>query len=286
MEPKIRHLAPASRSPRIAAGHFESKVFIWDLRSRSSSPGFDTVLSFGGSRLALTPAGDICIAAGYESGGVVGYDALDGSVTWQRPDLRKCQTVISSRDGMNVFCCFDDRPMEVLDPKTGATLERVKAVRGIHESRFDNSRLLETTALSIGGQWGTHTIKRTTFAVLDAAFGPGMVAVSESGGPVRCLDLHGKDIWTYVPPAGIHVLKLDWSSTAEHFVGIQWPYQKGGPKALVLLGKNSRKIADLGSVPEFAFAEDGDILVTSTGRLLSVTDPLHFEQIALHDEAA
>ena len=44
-----------------------------------------------------------------------------------------------------------------------------------------------------------------SFALLDAAFGPDRLCLSEAGGPVRCVDCRsGSEIWRYVPPKETH----------------------------------------------------------------------------------
>ena len=55
----------AHKAPRVAAALFERTVQLWDVRTAQQLSQFETVFSFGGRRLALSPYGDLCVAAGW-----------------------------------------------------------------------------------------------------------------------------------------------------------------------------------------------------------------------------
>jgi hypothetical protein len=115
-------------------------------------------------------------------------------------------------------------------------------------------------------------IRRETFAVLAVAFSPISVCISESGGPVRCLETaRGSEIWRYTPPPGVHVLSLEYSCAADCFYGVEWPYAQSGVKNLVRFESKSGQestVAQIGEPAETTFCMAGEFLLTSLGQLI------------------
>lgn len=76
----IRHIAPAAASDRLfLTADFERRVRVWSFAERSLIAELDTVLDFGGRRLALCGAETpIVVAGAWERYGICGY-APDGS---------------------------------------------------------------------------------------------------------------------------------------------------------------------------------------------------------------
>src|SRR5436309_1980771 len=94
LDSAIRTLVAASRVPIVAAAFFEHKVQIWNWSTGEQLSEFDTVFSFGGHRLALSPSGDTCVAANWNKGkrgGLVCYAVPSGQTIWHRPDIRHTQ---------------------------------------------------------------------------------------------------------------------------------------------------------------------------------------------------
>ena len=90
---QVRHIAIARARPVAALAAFESQVAIWDLQTLRRTIEFETVLDFGGRRLALSSDGSCCIAGAYNRDGVAAYDTNTGRVLWSRRDLKKVQYV-------------------------------------------------------------------------------------------------------------------------------------------------------------------------------------------------
>jgi hypothetical protein len=67
----VRHLATAYTGRIAAAAAFNSTVATWDLNAKSPLAMFESVLEFGGRRLAIDTVGERCAAAAYDSGGLV-----------------------------------------------------------------------------------------------------------------------------------------------------------------------------------------------------------------------
>lgn len=269
----IRHLASSWSGSVIAAAEFERRVYVWDVAAERHLATFPTIMDFGGTRLAVTPDGRSCIAAAYHVEGIAGYTASDGTEIWRRKDLKKIQTLRVSLDGRRVYACFDNRSCQVLNRETGKTIKTWAGVRDVWESPYQPLMLLEKRALVLQSpdERKIANIPAETFAVLSVAFAPGLVCVAESGGPLRCLDVRtGEERWRF-HEKGQHFLELAFAEQAQAFVGICWPYERGGSFRLLRFEPQSGEVsvvADLGQAGEFEFCLHGTRLVTSDGSVM------------------
>jgi outer membrane protein assembly factor BamB len=273
----IRHLATSFSGSVVAAGEFERTVHVWDLAATRHLATFDTVLSFGGKRLAITGDGECCIAAAYHVEGVAAYSASTGAEVWHRKDLKKAQTIRFGHDDRRVYCCFDKNSCHVLSRETGKTIKTWPGVRDVWESPYEPLMLVEkgTLVLRTPDEKKVTTIARETFAVLRIAFAPGVVCISESTGPLRCLDTKtGEEAWRYAQK-GQHFLQLAYAEEARCFVGVCWPYERGGQHRLLRFGPESgqvSEVSELGQSGDFAFCQRGSCLLSSDGLVIdSVT---------------
>ena len=89
----IRHLAACDGGSLIAAAHFESKVQIWDWHDARQIGELETILDFGGRRLALAAGGSICITGSWTQG-LAAYLVPNGECLWRRSDLVRVQAYI------------------------------------------------------------------------------------------------------------------------------------------------------------------------------------------------
>src|SRR5687768_10221827 len=114
----VRHVSGGERL--FATGDHERRVRLWSGPDRACVAELDTVLDFGGERLALCGSEDepVVVAGAWSSSGVAGY-AADGAALWQRRDLKQVQTLSPAAGGALVAACFSDRSMHVLDVATG-----------------------------------------------------------------------------------------------------------------------------------------------------------------------
>src|SRR5580704_19512218 len=97
--PPIIHMSAATSVPRNAAGRGERTVQIWDVEAAKQLREIDTVLDVGGRRLALSPNGEVCIAASWRKGrrgGICSYGASTGAVLWHRSDIGHTQELYFS----------------------------------------------------------------------------------------------------------------------------------------------------------------------------------------------
>jgi outer membrane protein assembly factor BamB len=282
-ESLIRQLAVPGSGIIIAGALFEHHVMLFDLHTGRLTSRFDTIVDFGGKRLAIDSQGAVCVAAGWTKG-VAAYRATSGETLWHRKDLRHAQYLNVSGDGCTVYCGLDQKALQVLDAATGRTEERLPGVSRIIESRFSRARLLNRpkAAYQIRGK-GDFEIERLSFGLLHAEFGEDLLCISEVGGPVRCIDCTtGHVIWNYDPGQDHHVLHVGYRNDNSAFYGIRWNYAKGGPFLLVRM--QDGKAETINSVANAFTAEfclDGTRLVTSAGVLFDSSDGVERMQLIL-----
>jgi hypothetical protein len=115
-------------------------------------------------------------------------------------------------------------------------------------------------------------VPRLTFGMLDATYGPDSLCLSETGGPVRCLDNEcGRERWRYMPPADHHVLAVSYQADRS-FYCVQWDYERGGPVELIRLSHDDGACAGVCSLNTFADACSFGIgvILTSSGDVVSL----------------
>jgi hypothetical protein len=275
----IRQLVSAIGAPRIAAAYFEHTVQIWDVRAAKRLAQFDTVYDFGGSRITLDAAGDHCITAAWTKGtkgGVACYESLSGSVIWHRTDIRHAQSVKFSRRGKCIWCTVQDGAAHRLHPRTGETLEKVNAVKRVYDSPHADLRLIERRHRNYFLKGKTEVqVPRLTAALLDAQFSTDSVCLSESGGPVRCVDTKsGEERWRYEPPKGTHVLRLGYRKADRCFYGVEREYVSGTARKLLRFAAEDghrQELRNLRSWDE-TFCMEADCMVASNGEVVSLSD--------------
>jgi hypothetical protein len=275
----IRHLAASKRSSLVAAAFFEHRVQIWDLETKEMVKEFETVLSFGGNRLAMDSSGERCIAAAWtagKGGGVACYETRTGELLWHRPELRQTQRIRFSPDGEAAWCVPDSGLTKLLDSADGKTLDVVRGLSDIFASEYSADLLMEKRKCDYFLRREKNLqIPRLTFAVLDAAFGRRSLAISESGGGVRGIDIvTGKELWRHLPGADRHFLRLWYREADRNFYGVLWAFRNGKFRTLVRLDERSGTpyvLCRLNSWEE-AYCANLDSVLTSSGELLGLSD--------------
>lgn len=273
----IRHLATSRSGNILLAAEFEQKVYVWDVDTGNQILYFGTILDFGGSRLALSEQKNVCIAGSYRKKSVASYSLIDGSSIWEHKVKKGVQMIRISPCESKTYCCLDEGPCQVFDTNTGELLEKINGVRDVAFDPYNNRTLFIKKKLELHDGQGKNIqqISRETFAVLDIAFGPHHIAISESTGNVRFFpvdDLSKNTV--YKPPEKHHVLKLSYSENTNNFLGVQWAYETGGNPSLIKLNALSgeaEEVTTLIDAGKTVFCKLGTYLITSAGNMVQTT---------------
>lgn len=289
----FRQLAiPISGDDAIATATLEIKmdgtpdgsVQVWSIPEQAPRAAFDTILDFGGRRLALCGGSDrqVVVAGAWERHGICGYDARTGERLWQRKDLKKVQS-LSPVDGSAVAACFDTRPMHLLDAASGATVATVRGVRRFWQSRHAPVGAAEVTghvAIIGSDDWTVRWRAPVAgFALLDTAFAPDAVLVADVAdstfdadavSSVYCFSLAGELLWRRSVPADTNVPWLSWDAGADEWLGIRHNVEKREPEMLLRWSREGDLLSRvaLGYVGEYAFLPSGQLLVTAGGQVV------------------
>jgi len=275
----IRHIATSCGGHIIALAEFEKTVQIFDIMEQKIISEFETILDFGGERLAISEDGQVCICGCWKRHGICGYETKTGKLIWQRKDLKKVQHIQILRSSKNkVFTYFEIGPGRVLDLHTGKDLEKMPGVKYCFESKFqpinvlDKStkiQLIDRNTLEVKAN-----IQRQSFATLDIATSPDSIVVSESGAPLTCYDTEkGSLKWRiYLSKEG-HFLKICYNDRLNKFIGISWPFVNGGNKKLRYINPDNGTIENetvINCPAETEIVMEGKFLVTSDRDLINI----------------
>jgi outer membrane protein assembly factor BamB len=266
---KVRQMAPAASAPYIAAGYFAREVRIWDIKREQLAATLNTILDFGGRRLALSPDGSLCVTGNWNEG-VACYSIDRNSQQWSRPDLGGVNMVTFSARGDLLYCCTEKKTI-ALNAETGTASQDLPGLCGVFESPFPGVRILEDARGGVYHLEGDDIfeIKPTSFGLMDVAFSENTACISEASGPVRCFDLvNGREKWQFRTP-GSHALRLAYCVKADSFYGALWNYETGGPATLVRFATESGETAILSTIQATcSFCCDGERLVNANGEIV------------------
>jgi hypothetical protein len=99
--------------------------------------------------------------------------------------------------------------------------------------------------------------------------------ISESGEPLSCYNTeNGKLKWRQPLNIDGHYLRLGYSKLLDKFIGISWPFLKGGNKKLKYLNLqdgNVEKELVIHCPAEAEFALEGDLLITSEKEIINIS---------------
>jgi hypothetical protein len=163
----------------------------------------------------------------------------------------------------------------IVSLEDGSTIGTIRAAQGVVESLHDRIAFVDQPRLAVvtvPSMTRLFQFERTTFGVLAATFSHDALVVSESGGPVRCLEVpSGRLRWQFQPDAGSHCLDVTYAASQDAFYAVVWSYQEGGDKHLVRLEPSrgdAVRVKSLGCPAETCFWPSRSCLVTSLGAIV------------------
>jgi outer membrane protein assembly factor BamB len=285
----IRELAAGRNTLQICAAFVEDTVQIWDLTTLRQFSQFEARFATGAKALAMHPNGTQIVTGASAPAGVVTAYAPTGSVLWERRGLAYPARLRFSPSGHYVYCTLDDQRVEKIDSQTGETFAVIKQARHIFEGPYGYSLIVSSARSAYvvkddrRSAGAGFDIDKLTFAVLDVAFDPDRIYITESGGPLRCIDLGARgELWRFDPPKGSHFLRLYWSPMDEHLYGVLRHYEKGLFRHLIRFDRelgNTERVCHLESWEE-AFVEKTHQMVTSAGDLIDLSNGLVVGKLA------
>jgi hypothetical protein len=199
---------------------------------------------------------------------------------WQRSGIPYPTDLHFGPGGHWISCVVEDRKVELIDPRTGETNTVLDRARNYFEGPCGQlltvpkgrAYLLRTGAPLPNAKF---QVDQLAFALLDAAFSPDSLYLTEPGGPTRCIDcLVGSERWRFDPPLGSHVLKLYYSAKDNFTYGILWHYEQGLFRYLVRFNPTDGQMVRLCSLDswEEAFVPATHQLITSSGSIVNLAD--------------
>lgn len=272
----IRELSAARTVPLICAGFVESTVQIWDLLTQRKTGEFAAQFEFGSTNLALHPDGDSVVTGiSGRKGSITNYKLPSVERIWLRDRLPDPGQIRFSQSGKHVSFSVNARRIERVDALTGSTAEVLRQIDHYIEGP-DGYALTVPLPGSNYVLRSEHevAIPKVTFALLDVAFGADRLCITESTGPVRCLDyLTGAEHWRYTPAEGSHVLKLHYNRFDGFFYGVVWHYEKGQFRYLARFDAETGQPTRLRNLKswEEVFSEATRQLVTSSGEIIDLS---------------
>jgi WD40 repeat protein len=272
----IHHIATTFDGKLFATAEFEKYVSIWNVDKGELQISFQTHLDFGGERLAISPDGQLCAAGAYHIHGISVYRTLDGSVLWSRRDLKKVNWLKFDPIQETLLAGFEDKPLHILDSKTGETIETCRGVRRKSISSYDsNVFLLGAGKLKLhNGSKTPISLKIPAHLILDVTFDQRAAYLTEAGGPLRAVDcLDGSLLWEHPPERDSHFLRIGYNELTGTLFGLMWRYLTGGPYTLVELDPQTGKPMNnlmMGTLIVAEFGGRGTRLITSDGCILKL----------------
>ncbi|PZR37652.1 MAG: hypothetical protein DI538_11970 [Azospira oryzae] len=278
---QIRHIATSFNGPVIALAEFEKKVQIIDINSMGTIAEFDTILDFGGRRLAIAENGKICVCGCWERHGIGAYDTATGKLIWQRKDLKKVQHIqILRADETKVFTSFATGASRIIDINTGVDIDKISGAQLLFNSKYASVDIIDKSSKIQVVERGTGktklNIQRQSFGTLDIAFSESSVAISEAAGPLSCYNIHGfgKPLWRLPMDKDGHLLRICYNEQLNMFVGVSLSYtSKERPRKIKYIDKDNGTIEKeliINRPVEAEFALNGQVLITSDREIINV----------------
>ena len=271
----MRHIASSDNSSAFLTAEFDNYVYAWDICSFTSISKFETVLEYGGDRLAISDSGRFCVAAAYNSEGICMYEIATGSIIWCRKDINNIQMVKYGVDGDVLFIGADEKYLTILDSTTGKVIDKIDRVTNIYQNRYgqDDCFLKGKTKI----EFGTKKIVSPTFAFLDVAPTDSGIATSAVGSVLRFTNYYGEKIWEVKPGEGKHFTQLYYTQAYGILYAILYAYKDHSGAIYAVWGIDTKNglVVFKYDLPEnavaFGFAACGKKLICSSGEIYTLS---------------
>jgi hypothetical protein len=262
----IRHLAISDEQSIVAAALFERTVQIWSWETQRLLGEFQSLLDFGGRRLALTKNGTICITGSWTSG-LAAFALPHGEALWHRKDIKHIQHVSVDASDRVVYCGLESNRLLTLDVNTGTEVDKpIRALRVVPSECNGEELVVKKDRYLLRGR-NELEIPAASFALHTAAFAPDTICLSEPTAGSRCVSLHsGETIWHH---SSIHFNHAAFNHSDQQFYCVTGFETDPHQTFLVRLASELEEcdvMVELGRTCwEEAFTPSGRILITADG---------------------
>lgn len=261
----------------IAAAAFQDHVTVIDAQTFKVINAFPITFGFGGKRVAIGSRLPLIFSGHYSRSGLGAYDYRSGEEQWRLKPVAQLQHVTCDKHSPFVFVTSEKGPALLIDESTGKVADKLSGCKDIYPSPYAPWYLIES-----GRHFAVHQplgivrfkIKPESFAILRAAFSPALLAISEADGGVRFFDLElGIETGRYRPPAGSHVLDLEWCEPLKEFILVERPFEKDGDRTLKRFHLGANEASTVMTIPDSVdstFTAGGTKMFTSEGDVIDV----------------
>jgi len=271
----IRHIAASRKGSVFVTAEFEKRVCCWDSDAYKLISEFDTVLDFGGKRLAVSEDGAKCAAAAYNTYGISMYDVISGSEIWKRKDIKRAQFITFDPSDEKLYIGIEENPMVIINSRDGSGDEKIRAAEKVYFDVKTQKRLLQyKNVVKAGGVM----FESPTFTFSDVlGIGAGVV-LSSVGGDLMFLDYNSREItWKITPEQGNHFVKLSYSEQNDTVYAIQFNYLVKSEPRFMLYGISplDGRVKFTFPLPprscEFGFAHESAKPICSSGEIYELS---------------
>ena len=276
---KMRHIATSTNGSYFLTAEFEKKVYCWDLETQAHISSFDTILSFGGAGLAISEDGAHCVAAAYERYGVSMYDILNGTVIWQRKDIKKAGPIKFDPSNEKLYISIDEKPMQVIDRNTGCDIEKLNAIREVYFDPLSSKPLFLKGRFTVVHCGNAIISLYPTLTFIDIDITGKGVILSVVGNDLFYYSFaEQKIVWKITPKQEEHFIKVAYSEKNQIIYAIMYKYgeQRTSPYHLLYgISEEDGTIKFTFPLPmgscEFGFAQKATKLICSSGEIFEMS---------------
>lgn len=181
-------------------------------------------------------------------------------------------------DNSKFFAQFEVGASRTFDINTGFEVDKVTGARHLLNSKYLEIDIIDKSNKIQVIDRKTKKIKanieRQSFATLDLDVADNCFAISESGGPLSCHDIQTGELkWRIPINEDGHFLRVIYNKELDNFIGVTWPFMKGGIKKLKYINKGNgliEKEVTINCPTETEFALNGNLLVTSDREIIDL----------------
>lgn len=275
----VREVYVAGDSGLLAAALYDRQVQVWSWKTGEKIGKYNTVYSFGGRRLVLTPDGRTLIAAGWGRG-LEAYAIPTGSRIWRGINERgksigKIQRLALDPSGQILYCGVEASTVLVIDVTTGKATGRINRTKAVYPSQFGHRDLMvKKDSYVIRGKPEVQ-LPNYSLGLYAVAFSADSLCLSDGSG-THCIDLASSKTNWHRPDLILSACAFNLSDGSFH--GVSLASTASSQRVLTKLPGTLEKQkpvllthtwdSSFTASGEHLVTSDGDVFETQTGALI------------------